>query len=343
MTNYTANTWNTGDVITKTKVDRLEAGVADHTHAAADIASGTVATARLGSGTADSTTYLRGDQTWATITRTVSVQLDPAGATLRSSAFPALVQANGTNIPVRGLAFDAASLEAVFFRFRAVDYSSGNLTVDLAWYADTASSGAVVWGAAIAAITPNTDTQDVETDALATAATTTTSHLGTTGQRLHRTSVTISSLDSLAADDNVALQVYRDAANGSDTMTGDAILAGVTVSWTGPAGGGTSSTTVTANTQTGTTYTLVLADAGKVVEMNNASANTLTVPPNSSVAFPVGTVLEVCQIGAGATTVAAGSGVTIRTPSTLILRAQYSTAALRKRATDEWILSGDVQ
>jgi hypothetical protein len=37
-----------------------------HNHAASEITSGTVATARLGSGTANPTTFLRGDQTWAT-------------------------------------------------------------------------------------------------------------------------------------------------------------------------------------------------------------------------------------------------------------------------------------
>lgn len=100
---------------------------------------------------------------------------------------------------------------------------------------------------------------------------------------------------------------------------------------------------VTANTQTGTTYTLVLGDAGKVVEMNNASANVLTIPPNSSVAFPTGTVLEVCQYGAGQTTISPGSGVTLRPAGTLAARTQYSTVGLRKRGTNEWVLAGDLQ
>ena len=99
---------------------------------------------------------------------------------------------------------------------------------------------------------------------------------------------------------------------------------------------------VAANVQTAS-YTLVAADAGKAVEMNVASANTLTVPPNSSVAFPVGTIVEVAQVGAGQTTVVAGSGVTIRTPATLVLSGQWSTVSLRKRGTDDWLLAGDVE
>ena len=45
----------------------IGAAATSHTHAASDITSGTIATARLASGTANSTTYLRGDQTWASV------------------------------------------------------------------------------------------------------------------------------------------------------------------------------------------------------------------------------------------------------------------------------------
>lgn len=97
------------------------------------------------------------------------------------------------------------------------------------------------------------------------------------------------------------------------------------------------------NVQTGTTYTLVLADAFKLVAMDNASANTLTVPPNSSVAFPVGTRIDLSQDGAGQTTIVAGSDVTIRTPETLKLRKQWAKATLIKRAADTWDLEGNLE
>lgn len=97
------------------------------------------------------------------------------------------------------------------------------------------------------------------------------------------------------------------------------------------------------NAQVGTTYTLALTDDGKVVEMNNASANTLTVPPNSSVAFPVGSQILVLQTGAGQTTLAAGAGVTINSKDgNLKLSAQWCAATLIKRATDVWVVVGDL-
>ena len=97
------------------------------------------------------------------------------------------------------------------------------------------------------------------------------------------------------------------------------------------------------NTQTGTTYTLVIGDKGKVVEMNNGSSNTCTVPPNSSVAFPVGSRLAVTRYGAGSTTIVAGSGVTLRSSgSGLAIDAQYGVVEIYKRATDEWVVYGDI-
>lgn len=47
--------------------ETLTVTLGSHTHAASDITSGLIDTARLASGTANSTTYLRGDQTWQTI------------------------------------------------------------------------------------------------------------------------------------------------------------------------------------------------------------------------------------------------------------------------------------
>lgn len=97
------------------------------------------------------------------------------------------------------------------------------------------------------------------------------------------------------------------------------------------------------NTQTGTSYTLVQGDAGKIIEMTNASANAVIVPSNASVAFPVGTQIDLVQCGAGRTTVTISAGVVIRSAGDKIkLTGQYSGASLYKRATNEWWLGGDI-
>jgi hypothetical protein len=99
---------------------------------------------------------------------------------------------------------------------------------------------------------------------------------------------------------------------------------------------------VAINTQTGTTYTTVLADQSKLVTLNNGSAITLTIPANSSVAYPVGTKIDLAQLGAGQVTVAGAGGVTVNATPTLKLRAQYSAATCIKIATDTWLLVGDL-
>ena len=99
---------------------------------------------------------------------------------------------------------------------------------------------------------------------------------------------------------------------------------------------------IVANRQTAS-YTLVLTDADKLVEMNVGSANNLTIPLNSSVAFATGTQILLAQYGAGQTTIVATSGVTVRSNGAkLKLNVQYSGATLIKIATDEWYLFGDI-
>jgi len=95
--------------------------------------------------------------------------------------------------------------------------------------------------------------------------------------------------------------------------------------------------------ESGTSKTLALSDNGGYIVTSNGSAVTITVPPNSSVAFPTGAEIVVFQSGAGQVTFAAGAGVTIRSKdSNLKISAQYAAATLKKVATDEWHLLGDL-
>jgi hypothetical protein len=97
------------------------------------------------------------------------------------------------------------------------------------------------------------------------------------------------------------------------------------------------------NAQTGTTYTLVAADSGKLVTSSNASSVVITIPPS---VFAVGEQINVQSIGAGLTSFAAGAGVTITstgaTSAAPVLRAQYSAATIICTASDTFTVIGDL-
>lgn len=104
----------------------------------------------------------------------------------------------------------------------------------------------------------------------------------------------------------------------------------------------TASSVLTANLRTAS-YALALSDLGGVVEMDVAGANTLTLQPVSSVAWPVNGIAEVFEKGAGQTTLTLGSGVAWATGQTKFkLAGQGASAALRMRAPDIWVASGEL-
>ena len=89
-------------------------------------------------------------------------------------------------------------------------------------------------------------------------------------------------------------------------------------------------------------YTLVLADAGKLVTMDATTGRTITIPPASSVAFPTGTHVDVARLGTGTVTVTGATGVTVRATPGQKLRAQYSGASMVLYAGDTWLVVGDL-
>jgi hypothetical protein len=130
-------------------------------------------------------------------------------------------------------------------------------------------------------------------------------------------------------------------------------LIGVTTGPTGPTGAtgatgatgptGSSSSILGINTQTGTTYTLVIGDLNDLVTMSNASGITLTLPPS---VFSANDTINIAQFGAGQVTFAQGAGVTINstgaTATAPKLRAQWSTASVICTASNTFLVVGDI-
>ena len=159
--------------------------------------------------------------------------------------------------------------------------------------------------------------------------------------------------DLLSASADNTLSVLSVGSNGTVLTANSATASGL--AWATPDITLTNSATLTNKTLTApvinisinpqtVAYELVLADNGKMVEVSSASAVTLSIPTNANQAFATGAQITILQTGAGQVTIAAttpGTTTVNGTPG-LKLRAQWSSAVCIKRATDSWVVLGDL-
>ena len=93
-----------------------------------------------------------------------------------------------------------------------------------------------------------------------------------------------------------------------------------------------------------TSYTISSSNSGKMTEFTSGTDVTITIPSDASnTIWPIGSNLELRQMGAGRLIFSVTSPATIvSTDSYLKTRTQYSSAFLEKRASNAWILTGDI-
>jgi hypothetical protein len=154
------------------------------------------------------------------------------------------------------------------------------------------------------------------------------------------TSDTLVGLAATQTLTNKTINVANNTITGVATLTGTETLTNKTL--TAPVIN-TAKINLAFNAQTGTTYTLVAADSGKLVTSSNASAIVITIPP---AIFAAGEQINVQSIGAGLTSFVAGAGVTITstgaTSAAPILRAQFSAATIICTASNTFTVIGDL-
>jgi hypothetical protein len=161
---------------------------------------------------------------------TVILVIDPKSANLKPTNTPELVLIAGTNFPVSGMAMDASATEHLYFQSALPLFGASNTTIacGILWYSRTGqTTGTVGWGAAVACITPTTDTGSVEAKAFATATTPTAATGNGSAKALNLTTVTIANIDSATALDQIELDVFSNAG----TMTGDRIITAIYLSY----------------------------------------------------------------------------------------------------------------
>lgn len=91
-------------------------------------------------------------------------------------------------------------------------------------------------------------------------------------------------------------------------------------------------------------HTIERGDAGEIIRMNSASNLTVTVPTNTNVPFPIGTQVVIVRQGLGEVTIASQDvSVVLRSDTDRKkIAKQYTSAALIKIGTNEWLLIGNL-
>jgi hypothetical protein len=157
--------------------------------------------------------------------------------------------------------------------------------------------------------------------------------------------------DLLSASADNTLSVLSVGTNGQVLTANSATASGL--EWATPDITLTNAATLTNKTLTApvinisinpqsSAYELVLSDNGKMVEMSTSA--TVSIPTNATQAFAVGAQVTILQTTSGQVTIAATDGGTTTVNGTpgLKLRAQWSSAVCIKRATDSWVVLGDL-
>ncbi len=150
---------------------------------------------------------------------------NPQGAECKTTTFPAPGRTSDASGARPYLAFDASADEAAYWTMAVPQGFTGTMTLVISYIMASATSGNVVWGAAVEAVTSG-DTVDLDTtESLDTENTATSAVPGTAGY-LKQESITLTNQDSAAVADYMRIRIRRVGSNGSDTATGDAQFLG---------------------------------------------------------------------------------------------------------------------
>jgi hypothetical protein len=144
----------------------------------------------------------------------------------------------------------------------------------------------------------------------------------------------------------IAYQIPATATSGQVlTSTGSA------VQWSVPTVTAANVGPVSVNSQSGSTYTTVLADGYAIVLLSNTTSTAVSIPTNASVAYPVGTQLNFIQAaGAGqvtisattpATTTIVSNGATSASPKLRVI-GSAATAIKTSNSPEIWYVMGDI-